>query len=67
MKIHDRNEPWWRTLAKLVALGALLYLVISVALFVAAVVIKWVLFWIVGALMLFGAVMMARWAWDLRK
>lgn len=62
-----KGERWWVTLAKLVALGALLYLVISVALFVAATVIHWVLFWFLGALMLFGAVMLARWAWDLRK
>jgi hypothetical protein len=62
-----RHESWWKTLAALVAGAAVLYLVISVVLFVAAAIIHWVLFWFVGALMLFGAVMLARWAWDLRK
>lgn len=67
MKIHEKNEPWWRTLAKLLALGALLYLVISVVLIVAGWIIHWLLFWFLGALFMFGAVMLARWAWDLRR
>lgn len=66
MKI-SRREPWWRTVAKLVAVAAALYLIISVVLFVAAAVLKWLVFWFLGALFVFGAVMLARWAWDLRR
>lgn len=61
------REPWWRTLAKLLILGALGYLVGAAVLLWAAVVTGSWLYWLLGSLMLFGAIMVARWAWDIRR
>lgn len=65
--MSTKREPWWRTLLRLLWVGVAVYAVTAVVLTWAAIELGGLVTWFGAAAMVFGTVVLARWAWDLWK
>lgn len=61
------KTPWHHTLAHGLYVVAVLYLLGGGSLVYAAIVTDYKWFWFVGSMLIVGAVIVARVAWDIRK